>query len=586
MTPGVRHLRHRIALAPPAVRRDGATFAWQVEPATALYSRHHFSLRLPAGLDGRRLPASLWWTVGLLCLHSHWNLLRPCTVELPVTLPPGHREFWLRLLISESDTLEAYRAGGAGEAALGADGADGASGADGAHAAHETMGTPGAMGAAGAPGGIELHESGPALRTPGRLAETGLCAAAFSGGKDSLLQAALLAELGCRAILVPTTSPMPPLNDHVTARRRHVLAEIGRRRDFELQEVASDLRSSWRNDFPPCVGYPVAVNEITDTFLYTASLLVVGALRGATHLFLASEAEVQENAEIGGRTVQHTHFMYSAATQAALAALLAPLGMRYGSLISALHSSQVQQLLWTRYDDLRDLQYSCWRVEAGEATCSRCSQCLRLALAALALGDSPERMGVDLVRLFPALRDWQPGGAAASSAGAKEADGTRLPADVVRLGLRRQVLRSLAATPTARVAAALVAGGPRRMLQPAAWRALAAYAHLRRRLVLGAEGGLGGALAEVPGYRAGFLRQVDGLVRARLAEILAAHFDVESEAAYAGVLQRGEALAGWIAAPLTLAALPAVTALPAVAAAAAAASPTAAITTAEREAAA
>jgi hypothetical protein len=530
MTPGVRH---RIALAPPAVRRDGATFAWQVEPATALYSRHHFSLRLPAGLDGRRLPASLWWTVGLLCLHSHWNLLRPCIVELPVTLPPGHREFWLRLLVSESDTLEAYREGGAGEAA------------------------------AGAPGGIELHESGPPLRPPGRLAETGLCAAAFSGGKDSLLQAALLAELGCRAILVPTTSPMPPLNDHVTARRRHVLAEIGRRRDVEMQEVASDLRSAWRNDFPPSVGYPVAVNEITDTFLYTASLLVVGALRGATHLFLASEAEVQENAEIGGRTVQHTHFMYSAATQAALAALLAPLGMRYGSLISALYSAQVQQLLWTRYDDLRDLQYSCWRVEAGEATCSRCSQCLRLALAALALGDSPERMGIDLVRLFPALRDWQPGGAAApstalpasgaSSAGVM-ADGTRLPADVVRLGLRRQVLRSLAATPTARVAAALVAGGPRRVLQPAAWRALAAYAHLRRRLVLGAEGGLGGALEEVQGYRAGFLRQVDGLVRARLAEILAAHFDVESGAAYAGVLQRGEALARWIAAPLALAA--------------------------------
>ena len=54
---------------------------------------------------------------------------------------------------------------------------------------------------------------------------------------------------------------------------------------------------------------------------------------------------MQENAEVGGRIVQHTHFMYSAATQAAFAALLAPLGLRYGSLISALYSSQVQQLL-------------------------------------------------------------------------------------------------------------------------------------------------------------------------------------------------------------------------------------------------
>jgi hypothetical protein len=507
-------MRHRVVLAPPALRRDGATFAWQVEPHTALYSRTNFSLRLPAGLDGRQLPASLWWTIGLLCLHSHWNLLRPCVVELPVTLLPGHREFWLRLLASEAATLEAYRQSGVAEAGL---------------------------------GGVELRESGPALLPPGRLAESGLCAAAFSGGKDSLVQAALLAELGCRAILVPTTSPMPPLDDHVTARRRHVLAEIGRRRDFELQEVMSDLRSSWRNDFPPRVGYPVSVNEITDTFLYTASLLAVGALRGATHLFLASEAEVQENAEIGGCIVQHTHFMYSAATQAALAALLAPLGMRYGSLISALWSAQVQQLLWTRYADLRDLQYSCWRVEAGEATCSRCSQCLRLALAALALGDSPEHMGINLVRLFPALRDWQPGTPPATPV----ADAPRLPADVVRAGLRQQVLRSLAATPTARVAAALVSGGPGRVLRPAAWRALAAYAHLRRRLVLGAEGGLDGALAEAPGYRAGFLRQVDGLVRSRVAGIFAAHFTAESEATYAGVLQRGEALARWIAAPLT-----------------------------------
>src|ERR1700761_4247756 len=105
---------HRITLSPPRVHRDGATFAWQVEPPTELYGggdgRHAFRLRLPAGYDARRLPETLWWTVALLCLHSHWNLLRPCRVVLPVTLPRGQREFWLRLLASELATLDAHRA--------------------------------------------------------------------------------------------------------------------------------------------------------------------------------------------------------------------------------------------------------------------------------------------------------------------------------------------------------------------------------------------------------------------------------------------------------------------------------------------
>jgi hypothetical protein len=546
---------HQITVEPPRVQRLGATFAWQVEPATPLYfeggeggegdGRHAFSLRLPAGGDARRLPPALWWIVALLCLHSHWTLLRPCRVRLPVTLPRGQREFWLRLLQSEVATLEAYRAPRAA-------------------GAPDLAAVPPGLGLA-----IELADDGPLLPPPAPLAGTGGAAAAFSGGKDSLLQAALLLELGVPLTLVTTTSPMPPLADHVTARRRHVLAEIGRRRAVELVEVESDLRAAWRNDFPPRVGYPVAVNEITDTFLYTAALVVVAALRGATHLFLASEAEVQENVEIGGQVVQHPHFMYSAATQGALAGLLAPFGLRYGSLLAPLYSGQVQQLLWTRYRDLCDLQYSCWRVGAGEATCSRCSQCLRVALGALALGDSPERMGIDLVCLLPAMRDWQPaaplrlagGPAPAAGAPPPAAAGPppaapaapELPAVTVARRLRRQVLRSLAATPTVRVAAALAAGGAARLLQPAGWRALLAYAHLRRRLVLGAQGGAGALLAETPGYRRGFLRQVDGLVRARLGAILAEHFAPEEEAAHAGILARGEALRAWIAAPLAAA---------------------------------
>jgi hypothetical protein len=528
----------RIDLYAPEVRRDAATFRWRVEPATELYRACAFTLRLPSGCDARQVPESLWWTVALLCLHPHWNLLRPCAVRLPVGLAPGHREFWHRLLAAELATLEAYRAGG------GVDDGAGTSGTSGTSDAAGTAGAADGAGSASAACGVELIDDGPRLLPPPRLHDEGRCAAAFSGGKDSLLQAALLSELGLPTLLVTTTSPMPPLADHETARRRHVLAEIGRRRrDLELLEVVTDLRASWRNDFPPRVGYPVSVNEITDTFLYTAAMLVVAALRGATHLFLASEAEVQENVAIDGRVVQHTHFMYSAATQGAIAALLGAAGIRHGSLISALYSSQVQQLLWQRYEDLCDLQYSCWRVAAGEATCSRCSQCLRLALGALAAGGAPERMGIDLVRLLPAMRDWTPGGQEAPTPPV-------LPQAVVTGRLRRQVLRSLAAVSTARVASALAAGGPGRLLRPRGWRALAVYAGLRRRLVLAAPGGAAELLAEHPGYREGFLRQVDPLARAGVGAIFAAHFPPESPAHYGGVLARSEALSAWIAAPL------------------------------------
>src|SRR5262249_49084903 len=150
----------------------------------------------------------------------------------------------------------------------------------------------------------------------------------FSSGKDSLLQAALLCELTERPLLVTTTSPLPPLADHETERRRTVLAAIQERRNVQLVEVHSDFRSIWDNGFAGHLGYSIsgeqklAVNELTDTFLYMSSLLAAGTALGKTRLFLASEAEVQANAVRDGRIVQHQHFMYSAATQRALGQLL------------------------------------------------------------------------------------------------------------------------------------------------------------------------------------------------------------------------------------------------------------------------
>ncbi|HVT17699.1 MAG TPA: aminotransferase class I/II-fold pyridoxal phosphate-dependent enzyme [Thermoanaerobaculia bacterium] len=505
---------NRIRVAAPSFARDRreVSFSWTVEPATPLYRATSFVLRFPPELDLERVPESLWWTVALLCLHSHWNLLRPCRVELPVELPAGEAEFWRRLLEIELATLEAYRGAATPDGALPAAGG----------------------GAGGQSPALELVTGGPRLASPRRLPLGDRCAAAFSGGKDSLLQAGLLAELTAHPILVTTTSPLPPLADHRTARRRQVLAAIAARREVTVVEVESDLRASWRNDFPPLAGYPVAVNEITDTFLYFAALLVAGVALQAGHLFLASEAEVQDNVELpAGGIVQHPHFMYSNATQRAIAALLAPLGVRYGSLICALHSEQVQELLWTRYGDLADLQYSCWRVAEDEAACNRCSQCLRVALGALALRDLPQRMGIELTPLLSAMAGWQPRRARAGA----------LPAERVAAALHAQVLRSIAATPARRVLAALALAEPGRLLDGGGWRALAAYVRLRRRL----------AAEPAPparGFCAGFLRWLDPLVGQRLAAIYAEHFRPEPASAHVAVQARSEALTGYVAAPL------------------------------------
>lgn len=487
----------RITLHPPEPASHAVVFRWQVDPPTALYRRSHFTLRFPAGVDVSRVPMSLWWTVALICLHSHWPLLRPCQVHLPIRLRPGEVEFWSRLLDAEVATLEAHR------------------------------------GTSDWQRSVQILDGGPSLDSTPCLPDTGRCATAFSGGKDSLLQVGLLDELTPQPVLVTVTSPMPPQEDHLTLRRRHVLAEVATRRAVTLVEVEADYRSSWEYEFSRSQGYPLAVSELTDTFLYFGALLATGVALGAPHLFLASEAEVQENIELDGRIVQHPHYMYSTVTQRALQALLRPVGVRYSSLTSALHSAQVQELLWLRYRDLRDLQYSCWEVKAGEMVCNRCSQCLRIAFRCLALGERPARIGLDLVRLLNAQKGWTP---------TRVPPGT-LPKDRTSSSLHAQVVRDIQATPLRRVMGAMAAGGPARLLTPRGGAAFLRYLALRRRVS-------GYAVGPAPGYRPGFLRLIDPLVRERAARIFAEYFHEEDDEAYAGVLRRGDALARWITEPI------------------------------------
>jgi hypothetical protein len=488
---------HRIDLQPPVVEGQAVTFRWRIEPETALYRKTTFTLMFPDSVDLSRLPDRLWWDILLICLHPHWLLLRPCQIHLPLKLAAPEREFWLQLLQNGLDTLAAY----------------------------------GPERRRSEPLGITIV--GGELVVPRAALNGSRCGTSFSSGKDSLLQAGLLCELIERPLLVTTTSPLPPLADHVTERRRKVLAAIQARRKVTLVEVVSDFRSTWDNGFAGGLGYPIAVNELTDTFLYMSSLLAAGAALGATRLFLASEAEVQVNALLDGRIVQHSHFMYSAATQRALARLLAPYGIRFGSLIWPLQSMQVQQLLWTRYPDLCDLQYSCWRVRHGEATCSQCEQCLRIAVTALASGEDPGRMGIDLHKVLAYAPTWE------------RQIGSRatpvLPQDCEANRLDARVLDTIGRVPLPHLAALLARGSFWRFVSRA--KALREFRRLRERALQRPE--------QPPlGVKEAFFDWLDPELRAPLIAIYTHHFPREAREQHLGHYERSEALTRSATSPL------------------------------------
>jgi len=491
---------HSIRLDSPIVSGNTVLFRWSVEPYTSLYyGPTRFELRFPPEVQISAVPEGLWLRIALICLHSHWLLLRPCRVDLPVTLGDGETEFWLRLIDAEVAALEAQRGSSSFERT------------------------------------VEIRGQGPTLAPFPVLPEGRRCAAAFSGGKDSLLQAALLCELLEDPILVATTSPLPPMEDHLTGRRAAVFAEIAKRRAVSLVEVQSDFRSTWDNEFGRRLGYPVWVSEITDTFLYLSALLAVGFARNVPHLFLASENEVQETIERDGRVLQHTHFMYSVATLQSIAAVLRPSGVTIGSTTAALHSSQVERLLRKRYRDLADFQYSCPAVTADGFPCSACSKCFRAALCALAAGDSPLSLGIDLVKLLTAMRHWVP---AAYPAGAGAHPGQMAQAD-----LSTQVVRFFTAIPFSRVASELRLARPDGLTAREGGRALLAYALLRRRISRRGGGG-------EPGYNTKFLSTVDPLARDGLESIFREHFPADETSAAGEAFGRSDSLSRWIAEPL------------------------------------
>ena len=485
---------HKIDLMAPVVEGQTAVFRWQVAPETTLYRKTSFALTFPQSVDLSRVPQRLWWDILLLCLHPHWLLLRPCQVRLPIKLNAPERQFWLQLLRNGADTLEAY-----GQRQLPSE-----------------------------PLGIEIVDGD--LDIPRTAIAGSGYGTAFSSGKDSLLQAALLSELTAKPLLVTTTSPLPPLVDHETTRRQQVLAAIQARRDLRLVEVSSDYRRTYDNGFAGRLGFRSAVSELTDTFLYMSSLLAAGAALGATRLFLASEAEVQDNTVLDGKIVQHSHFMYSAATQLALARLLAPYRIRFGSLTWPLYSMQVQQLLWARYPDLCDLQYSCWQMGPEEATCSACKQCLRLAVTILASGDDPQRMGIDLRKMISCAPTLEP------FANVTRTGSPALPQEIGAQRRQARVMDSVRRTSLLHLAAVLARGHPRRLLSTDTLKTVGDFRRLRKQAR---------QWPKPPplGVREAFFDWLDPDLRPSLIAIYTHHFRCEPRSRHLETFERSLALA-------------------------------------------
>jgi len=490
---------HSIYLDPPEIQGQTVTFRWRITPETHLYRHNHFSFQFPDSVDLTRVPQRLWWDILLICLHAHWLLLRPCEIHLPIRLGAAERHFWLQHLRNGLDTLDGYRQTAAPSGPLDIDIVDG------------VLECPRAI--------ISGHGYG----------------AAFSGGKDSLLQAGLLAELTDRPLLVATTSPLPPLEDHDTARREQVFAAIQARRPVRFVEVHSDLRACWDNGFPYFAGYDVALNELTDTHVYLGALLATAAASGVTRLFLASEAELQETVVIDGKIVQFHHFMYSAATQRSFSRLLAGYGISYGSLTWPLYSWQVQQLLWERYPDICDLQYSCWRVPADRATCSECSQCLRIALTALVAGRDPRSMGIDLPRLLAYAPQWEP------MAPPAEGEIPR-PRETVARRAHALVQNAIRRTSLIYLTRLLTDGALWRVATKPIRDQLAAFRVLRQRTPPTA--------APPLGVREAFCEWLDPDLRDRLTEIYASHLGREPRELHFATFDRSRVLTERATAPL------------------------------------
>lgn len=490
-----------IRLEEPQVEGQVVRFSWSCDPETDFYRRSHFSLEFPAGVDVASVPEGLWLRVMMICLHSHWMLLRPCRVEIPRTLPGNEREFWLRLIDAATWTHEFDRA----------------------PAANLSRSEPTRR-------EVEIVDFGPPAGKLLPAGDSGVVVASFSGGRDSLTQLGMLQEAGLNPLLVTTTSRREGSFEFETERFRRVLAETQERTGAELVEVKSDIRDCWMNNHPTAARYRVAVSELTDVLVYFSVCWATAWARGATDVFLGGEAEVQESVRADGGVAQVEHFAYAASTQIALSALAAPTGIANYSLISSLEHFQIHRVLGQRYPELRGLQYSCFQQQAGENVCSRCYSCFKSSLYLLSEDIAPAEIELDVNRALSSQPDWAPSDGRSSHT--QTSVGRRY---VMRMD--DHLVRVLRRLDPERVAELAPAG----RLSSEAAESLARL----RATALAADDP-----PPEPGYRRGYVELLDEPLRGRIDAILSDHFEPAEPGHYLELLENTKMLGDWLVAPL------------------------------------
>lgn len=488
-----------IRLLEPVVRGNEVEFVWSVEPDNGFYRDPRFTLSFPKSLDISKLPEGIWLRVMFICLHQHWTIQRPCRVVLPRRLPSGEREFWLRMIDAAMWTLE-----------------NDLDTPDGPTFAERTARS------------VEIVETGPPAGELSPTAPQGVVAASFSGGRDSLVQTAMLNELGVKPVLVTTKSRREGSIEFETARFHMVLKEAQARMGLEHVEVSSNIRTCFVNNHPSAARYWLAVSELTDTLLYFSACWVVGWVRGAHAVFLASEAETQESIRRDGMVIQSEHFITSGATQRSLSALTAPTGIYYAGLTASLQQFQIQRLLDRRYAELSDLQYSCYMQGPGQDVCNNCFNCLKTSLHKMADGIAPAEISIDINQVLDARSDWTPEDDGEHRTSVGMLFGERLNNHLVRVVRELDPERVAQFAPGGKLDVPALAGLER-------MRAVASAAP---------------DPPDEPGYRSGYLELLDEPMRSGLARIFGEHFELEPVEEYEHLLANTRLLSDWVAAPL------------------------------------
>lgn len=492
----------RIRLHEPVVDGQRVRFSWESEGDHGLYLRKEFFLDFPGSVNVAAVPEGLWLRVMILCLHSHWLIVRPCRVEIPRTLPQGEREFWLRMIDAAAWTLEFDLAE--------------------PRSAERSAKTRRA---------VELVDYGPPAGELSANDPSDTVVCSFSGGRDSLAQAGMLVEFGLKPLLVTAVSRREASIEFETERFRQTLERASAETGAESIVVNSDFRTCCENLHPLTTPYRAAVSELTDTLLYFSACWAVASARGASEIFLAGEAEAQESLRAEGGVVQIEHFSYSAVTQLALTALAAPTGVANSSLISALEHFQIHRLLASRYPKLRALQYSCYSQHAGEEVCSRCYSCFKTAMYLLSEGVSPTEVEIDVDKALIARSDWEPLGPRSS-----HSTGTAAKRYAARLD--NQLVRVLRELDESKIEALLPSGKLSR-------GGSAGLARLRQTAFDANDP------TPEPGFRADFLALHDEPMRSRLEGVFGEHFARDERAEFAEMFDNTRLLGDWIAAPLS-----------------------------------